>query len=178
MEETGRTYQNEIYQVQNALYLLTRDRQNGASVVPDGVYGPETTKAVREFQQENRLPVTGTVDRETWTLLFEKSDQEKQRQAPPMGVEPFLQGPARLLPGDQGSAVGILQLMLGEISKKYGNVSPVVLTQKMDSDTVEQVQRLQEIAGLPKTGIVDNRTWTQITTLYHAAQLSLPVQER
>ena len=36
----------------------------------DGSYGPQTAKAVRDFQVANMLTPTGSLDRATWNLLF------------------------------------------------------------------------------------------------------------
>lgn len=38
-------------------------------IVPDGIYGPNTVQAVREFQRQNALPVTGETDNATWNKL-------------------------------------------------------------------------------------------------------------
>jgi len=42
----------------------------GAVLSVDGVFGPQTDRAVRDFQRERRLVVTGTVDQKTWIALF------------------------------------------------------------------------------------------------------------
>ena len=39
----------------------------------DGVFGPETERAVRSFQSENGLSVDGIVGRNTWSALFSSS---------------------------------------------------------------------------------------------------------
>ncbi len=42
----------------------------GTKLTVDGVYGTRTTTAVKAFQKDNGLPVTGIVDRNTWAALF------------------------------------------------------------------------------------------------------------
>ena len=37
---------------------------------PDGEYGPKTTAIIRKFQEKEKLPVTGIVDRQTWMALL------------------------------------------------------------------------------------------------------------
>lgn len=44
--------------------------QLGYSVTADGSFGPGTTAAVKQFQTNNKLPATGTVDGPTWTALL------------------------------------------------------------------------------------------------------------
>lgn len=57
----------DVAAVQNRLIALTRPSGGGRG---DGWYGPVTAATVRAFQAANGLPVTGRVDRSTWTLLF------------------------------------------------------------------------------------------------------------
>jgi peptidoglycan DL-endopeptidase CwlO len=40
-------------------------QSNGAQLATDGVWGPKTVAALREFQKEKRLKVTGQLDRQT-----------------------------------------------------------------------------------------------------------------
>ncbi|CAB4866031.1 unannotated protein [freshwater metagenome] len=42
----------------------------GISVTVDGIYGNRTQNAVKNFQKNSGLPVTGIVDRNTWAALF------------------------------------------------------------------------------------------------------------
>ena len=53
--------QMPIRSLQSMLRLLQRHAGKPTTVVPDGIFGPETARAVREFQQQNGLPVTGVV---------------------------------------------------------------------------------------------------------------------
>lgn len=45
--------------------IQTALKSNGEQVEPDGVWGPKTVAAVRDFQKQQGLKVTGHVDRAT-----------------------------------------------------------------------------------------------------------------
>ncbi len=45
----------------------------------DGVFGPETERAVRAFQSENNLSVDGVVGRNTWQALFNSSGRPQNQ---------------------------------------------------------------------------------------------------
>lgn len=60
-----------VFEVQSALRALST--LNGAvrpRLVPDGIYGEETSAAVRAFQVWKSLPETGVVDFVTWQAIF------------------------------------------------------------------------------------------------------------
>lgn len=42
----------------------------GAQISVDGAFGPGTARAVRAFQEDANLPVTGAIDAETWPALL------------------------------------------------------------------------------------------------------------
>ena len=69
---TEEQYKKHIFDLQRFLRLIQLAANHAAPLVPDGVYGPETNAAVREFQRMNDLPVTGTADYETWTLIYQQ----------------------------------------------------------------------------------------------------------
>lgn len=63
----------------------------------DGIYGPRTQDAVRNFQVENNLPATGTVNKTTFSVLENIADKfgirswfwdDKKAPAPPKAVKP------------------------------------------------------------------------------------------
>ena len=63
--------QMPIRSLQSMLRLLQRHAGKPTTVVPDGIFGPETARAVREFQQQNGLPVTGAADLTTWNAVVD-----------------------------------------------------------------------------------------------------------
>ena len=65
-------------QVWNLQVLLNRD---GADIAIDGNYGPGTARAVRAFQEEHDLPVTGQADFETLKTLASLPETQFTTQA-------------------------------------------------------------------------------------------------
>jgi peptidoglycan hydrolase-like protein with peptidoglycan-binding domain len=53
----------------NTTVLQQRLAALGFSVTADGVFGPGTTTAVKQFQTAKGLPATGVVDAATWNAL-------------------------------------------------------------------------------------------------------------
>lgn len=52
-------------------YLRRIEPDSEAALIPDGVFGPETTDAVIRFQRLVALEETGIIDYITWTQIVE-----------------------------------------------------------------------------------------------------------
>ena len=105
-------------------------------IAVDGSYGSGTVKAVRAFQEQEGLRVTGIADEKLWIML--------ERRA-----YPFLRYRSTVLkPGSSGQAVRALQSALGlEADGSYG------------SATKAAVRELQARHKLTRTGYVGSVTW-------------------
>ncbi len=114
---------------------------------PTGYFGQVTRNAVVRFQQDNRLPPTGTVDSVTWGRIVNSPIVNS-----PTGSIPTLP-PSIITPGTRGSQVTTLQNNLKQLGYFYGNP-----TGFYDRSTQEAVVRFQQSYGLPMTGNVDSRT--------------------
>ena len=60
-----------IRTLQTMLRVIAENDDRQPSVVPDGIYGADTTRAVSAFQRRSGLPVTGIVDYPTWYRISE-----------------------------------------------------------------------------------------------------------
>jgi peptidoglycan hydrolase-like protein with peptidoglycan-binding domain len=60
-----------ILSLQSMLAVLSKAGGELPSVIPDGVYGPETTRAVSAFQRQNGLPENGETDNRTWNHIVD-----------------------------------------------------------------------------------------------------------
>ncbi len=168
MSYTEEQKRAHIYTVQKALYEVRRSGQPLPELIPDGIYGPETTEAVRRYQTLRRLPPTGTVDQATWDTLMTEYNEIMGRRERPRHIIPFTSGPIALTVGAVSPGVGMAQIMLWALSAHYDNISAVPLTMTLDGETLEQLNTIQRIANLPERKVLDNATWNALTALFNA----------
>ena len=58
-----------VRSLQQMLRTIAESDSRHPSVVPDGIYGPDTVAAVSYFQRRYGLPVTGVTDLATWETI-------------------------------------------------------------------------------------------------------------
>ena len=114
-----------------------------------GTYAATTTKAVKGFQGKRKIPVTGEVDRRTWSKLVAMTRTPTRAERHNILVA----GPALMKPGSRGLAVRGLQARL----KQIGWYAAAV-TGNYGSITTRGVRGFQAKRGIPVTGEVDQRT--------------------
>lgn len=110
-----------------AQHLVTH---HGFATDPDGIFGPATEKAVKDFQQSVDLEATGIVDPKTWPLLV-----------------------ATVRDGDSGEAVKAAQRQL----VKHGH--QVAVDGIFGPLSVTATKTFQKASGLTDDGIIGPQTW-------------------
>ena len=136
----------------------------------DGVFGPETGDAVREFQRIFNLAQTGTVDKSTWYSIQRIYNAVKRlSELDSEGIrdeEASNQFKDLLSEGDSGEDIRTIQYYLQLIA----GFNPAVPTPPVDGyfgeSTTEAVRAFQQAYDLPVTGIVDGRTWNMMYDVY------------
>lgn len=68
--------------------------------------------------------------------------------------------------GSRGEPVRVIQEFLNRISRNYPLIPRVAEDGIFGESTAEQVRVFQGIFGLPKTGVVDYKTWYKISEIY------------
>lgn len=136
------------------------------ALIPDGIYGEETRRAVSEFQRRAGLPVTGTVDLATWNALAAayRNALVTGGKAEPLQI--ILQPEQVIRSGEENIHLYIIQALLIALDRFYLGVPPVAMTGKHDAATAQAVVWLQKRAGLPADGHVDKHTWRHLVHLY------------
>lgn len=135
----------------------------------DGIFDRATEEAVRRFQREEGLPVTGRVDQDTWERLFARYKAEKAFRRAPSRIAHFPRVPPdyRVRIGEEQFLVRVIQHALQEIALDFDFPATVPQSGRYDEDTANAVRVLQRITNLPEDGEVDRATWEELARYYN-----------
>ncbi len=156
-----------VKELQRRLRLLSHMDDRYLSVAVDGVYGPNTTAAVRAFQQAVGLSPSGTADERTVRALGELYHDYVQLTADPRAICPFPSPYFVMREGEHSTAVLVLQAMLTEICAPYTTLTPPVPSGVFDETTLACIKRWQTVLGLPENGEVDRFCWDRLADVYN-----------
>ncbi len=130
----------------------------------DGIFGPETEASVRAFQSIFNLAVDGVIGKGTWYAIFRLYSGILQLSELVSEGQTFPQ-----LNFDYNSyqtygpeQISLLQYLLSVLSQFYTTIPFVSIDGIYGDQTRQAVRALQQDAGLPQTGVVDEATWNAL----------------
>lgn len=153
--------------IQYYLNILAYFNSNLLPLPLDGVFGAETTAAVRQFQQYYGLPVTGVVNTATWNVLNRIYSETVEFLPQGYSGEFAKLYPGYLLSeGMSGENVRDLQTYLSLIGQNYEAVPEIPVTGYFGAQTRDAVIAFQNAFGLTPNGAVGPVTWNTIAQQY------------
>ena len=158
-----------IRSLQTMLRTIASVEPNQINVMPDGIYGSQTTAAVRSFQRRQGLNPTGVVDQATHERIvreYERAYIEAKKAQP---VQITLDPGQVLRRGEQNNHIYLAQSMLTVLHLLDPSIPRPPHTGVLEVQTAEAVAAFQTIAGLPPTGEIDKRTWKDLALYYALA---------
>ena len=158
-----------VTSLQTMLRVIARYREGLPSVIPDGIYGQQTVRAVKAFQRQAGLPVTGTTDYETWNAIRAAFDAAQVELEPAAPLQLVMEPNAPLTPGSDNRNVLLIQAMLHNLHEVYGNLPDCPMNGEMCESTCSAIRSLQKCCGMPQTGILDKALWKRLSGLYTQA---------
>ncbi len=135
----------------------------------DGIFEEQTEQSLIYFQSKNGFEPSGVADRETWDALFNAYLQSIEFHSPSTPVTIFSRHPDGFLlqPGDSSLYVIMLQHMLRELSRDYGDVLAIEQTNIYDEQTSQAVKSFQKTNNMTENGVTDILTWNRITQAHN-----------
>lgn len=161
------SYPSEVYELQSKLRKIAQINGDMSIIIADGIFGPDTEKAVREFQVIYGLPPTGTVDYETWNKVMEEYGDALYKISPGIAIFPFPRGNYVTHLGEKSDIVYIIQIILSAVAVVYDDFENIKPSGTYDIETADAVRRFQGLNQLPQTGMVDKLTWDSLAQNYN-----------
>ena len=158
-----------VRSLQTMLRMISKMIPEIPPVIPDGVYGQSTMRAVTELQRTVRLPATGVVDQATWDETVRMYHDTCEYLLPPQPLEIGLRPGQCIALGEENLHMLLVEAMFQSLGRVYDNVPPVEVNGKNDESCARAIRWLQMISNLPVTGALDRRTWRYLTGIYHLA---------
>ena len=158
-----------IRSLQTMLRVIAQTEDAQPSLIPDGIYGPQTVSAVSAFQRNRGLPVTGITDQTTWDAIVAAYEPALILidEAEPIAV--IFEPNEIIVAGQQHPNLYLAQGMLAVLSQVYGSIPMPGLTGVLDIPTGESLSAFQQLNRLPDTGQLDRITWKRLALHYPAA---------
>lgn len=158
-----------IRSLQTMLRTIAEDRPGYISLIPDGIYGPDTMRAVTVFQRNHGLPPTGITNQETWEAIVAEYDPAliSRDSAYPLNV---ILNPGQIIrKGERHPNLYLVQAMLQVLADTYRSVGTPSHNGILDGPTAESIASFQMLSALPMTGQLDKRTWKHLVLHYPLA---------
>ena len=155
-----------ILSLQSLLAVLSKAGGELPSVIPDGVYGPETTRAVSAFQRQNGLPENGETDNRTWNHIVDAFTRLSPLVLPAASLSIVWQPLQTISYGEENLQLPLIQGMLVAIRGIFPDMPELRVTGIHDAASVRAVRWFQQKSGLKPDGVLTQIDWLYLTGLY------------
>lgn len=158
-----------IRSLQTMLRVLGENDPSYVRIVPDGIYGPETMRAVSTFQRKHGLPVTGVTDLPTWEAIVAVYEPALVEQDAAYPLDIILNPGQVIRKGERHPHLYLVQAMLTVLSQIYKSIGEPSQNGLLDEPTADSLASFQALSGLPMTGHLDKHTWKHLALQYPLA---------
>lgn len=158
-----------IRSLQTMLQTIAENDSGYSRIIPDGIYGPETIRAVSLFQRKHGLPVTGVTDLATWEAIVARFEPALVEQSQAQQIQ-ILLNPGRVIRhGEYSPYIYLVQGMLTTLADVYQSIGKPTMSGTLDAITADSISSFQFLSQLPMTGDLDKHTWRHLALQYPLA---------
>ena len=161
-----------IRSLQTMLRVIAQEDERQPSLIPDGIYGNQTTAAVSAFQRNHGIPATGVADRNTWEQIVDAYEPALLRVGKATPIEILLEPGQIIVLGESNPYIYLAQGMLAQLNKQHDTISKPGYSGVLDNATFRSLRDFQLLSDLPPTGTLDRITWHHLVNQFtlHAAR--------
>lgn len=151
-----------IRSLQTMLRVIAEDDNTLSTIVPDGIYGQETMRAVNAFQRKYNIPITGITDNVTWDKIVSVYEDAMIRIGKAEPIEIVMDANQVFRFGDRSPYIFLLQSMLTQLSFDAPSILRPNHNGTFDLSTSSALSEFQRLSDLPQTGELDKITWKHL----------------
>lgn len=151
-----------VRSLQTMLRVIAARYPDLPSVIPDGIYGQQTMRAVTAFQRKYGLPITGITDQGTWEMIVSVYQPSLIHVSPAEPLQIILEPNQVIRAGEEHHSIYLVQAMLTSMARDYGSIPEPPISGILDSGTIESLIAFQRLSGLDTNGELDKITWKHL----------------
>ena len=159
-----------IRSLQTMLRVIAENDPRHETIVPDGIYGPDTISAVSAFQRLHGLRVTGITDQPTWEAIVNQYKPALINIDEAQPVEVILNPNQIIRRGERHPVIYLAQGILAVLSEVHQSVAAPGMNGILDAPTSDSLSSFQQLHNLPMTGELDKQTWRLLALQFPLAQ--------
>ena len=159
-----------IRSLQTMLRVIAESDPRHETIVPDGIYGPETISAVSAFQRLHGLQVTGITDQPTWEAIVAQYKPALISIDEAQPIEVILNPNQIIRRGERHPVIYLTQGILAVLSEVHQSIAAPGMNGILDTATADSLSSFQQLHSLPMTGELDKQTWKLLALQFPLAQ--------
>ena len=159
-----------IRSLQTMLRVIAENDPRHESIIPDGIYGPETISAVSAFQRLHGLRVTGVTDQATWEAIVAQYKPSLINIDEAQPLEVILNPNQIIRRGEKHPVIYLTQGILAVLSEVHQSIAAPGMNGILDAPTADALASFQQLHSLPMTGELDKQTWRLLALQFPLAQ--------
>ena len=159
-----------IRSLQTMLRVIAENDPRHETIVPDGIYGPETISAVSAFQRLHGLQVTGITDQPTWEAIVAQYKPALINIADAQPIAVILNPNQIIRRGERHPVIYLTQGILAVLSEVHQSIAAPGMNGILDTATADSLSSFQQLHSLPMTGELDKQTWQLLALQFPLAQ--------
>ncbi len=162
MAFTDEHKRDHISELQQRLYDVSFVDEKIPIIISDGIYGKETSQAIKAFQHSDNLEATGETDGETWSAIMDYCQTQKNPISVSVIPKKFI-----LSADTNKDIIYIIQVMLNRLGEDYNNFPQITINGIYSDEMKEALAFFSKISDIDFNQF-DVNSWNMLSLMFNA----------